>query len=320
MWQRGFMYKAFIVPAGFAFTCITDAKTLTDTAASLPPLARPLCIDAQTRGTRTRSTAWDCHVWGKPFPAGSLYQPGIPGVLVGAPWFSFLQMSSHLNLPDAIRLGMELCGTHSTLPFSPKLTLPYTLTPREIKNGFSDCSPITSAEELKALLSQTPAGKRSKAYMASRFIADGSRSPGESRLYILLCLPVRLGGYGLPRPILNARIDLPEELQRITGAQHYRCDLYYEDPGLAIEYDGGYHWEGEQRMDDNTRQLILETLGITCIRIDKKQLENAALLDMQARRIAKHLGFRVRKPGERAMKKRIELRRQVLDWNVDLYA
>jgi hypothetical protein len=139
-------------------------------------------------------------------------------------------------------------------------------------------------------------------------------------LYILLYLPVRLGGYGLPRPVLNESIGLPEDLQRIVGVQHYRCDFYYKDERLAVEYDGGYHWEGEQRMDDNTRQLILEKMGITFIRIDKKQMENPKLLDMQARRIAKHLGIRIRMPGERALQKRGELRRQTLDWNVDLYA
>ena len=135
----------------------------------------------------------------------------------------------------------------------------------------------------------------------------------------MLCLPVRLGGYGLPRPELNARIDLPAELRALAQKDYYLCDMYYPAHHLAIEYDGGYHWQGSQRMDDNTRQLILEACGITCIRIDKRQLLNENLFDMQAKRIAKQLGVYMREPSQRALQKRTELRKQTLNWNVNLY-
>ena len=318
-WQRGFAANARPWN-GKDVLCICGIRELEKLKESLPPLCTPMSITATARESRSQSSRWVCRVWSRPFPPKAIYQLWQPDICVEAPWFSYLRMASRLTLPDAIRLGMELCGTHSTLPFSHGLTPPFTLTEQEVKNGFVSTKPIVGAEELRRQLREFSPHAYAKAVYAVQFIVDGSRSPGESRLYILLCLPVKLGGYGLPKPELNVRLDVPPKLQRICGKQHVVCDLLYRKEKLVIEYDGGYHWEGEQRMDDNIRDLVLGEMGYTVIRIDKKQLEKLDTMDMQAANIARHLGIRMRTPSERSLKARIRLRAETLDWSTDLYA
>jgi hypothetical protein len=246
------------------------------------------------------------------------------GVCLSAPWFCFLQMVPNLNLADGIRLGMELCGTHSTLPFTPGLTLPFELSEREKKNGFVDTHPIMNATQLRAFIQAMGLGRQAKALIAARFVIDGSRSPCESRLYIVLCLPTRLGGYGLPRPLLNYRIDLPKHLWEVAGTDRYYVDFYY--PGemyagitQAVEFDGGYHWQGNQRMRDNVRQILLEEMGIQVIRIDKLQLQSMEIMDLQARRLADALGVCLHEPTTSVLRAREKLFKQALDWHSPIY-
>ena len=52
---------------------------------------------------------------------------------------------------------------------------------------------------------------KAKAKRALKYVIDGSLSPMETMVYMLLCLPVMLGGYGLPKPEMNSIIELDEE-------------------------------------------------------------------------------------------------------------
>ena len=315
--QRGFLRFAQPCMDLESVEFISSVKQLNSYSMAMPALSKPISIMTDSAVRRTQSKHWKCQVWSKPLPRGAICLLNERGVYVSSPAFCFMQMAPLLTLPDAIRLGMELCGTHSTLPFSECEPFDFGLTATEVRNGFANVTPIINAEQLRRELERLGAGKESRAVVAARYVLDRSRSPGESRLYILLCLPVKMGGYGLPKPKLNVRIDLPEELWELAGTDHFICDLYY--PGLAIEYDGGYHWEGEQRMSDNLRQLILEKMGIEVRRIDKLQLQNPEALDMQARIIAERLKVRMRTPGCKALAARKRLRAETLDWTTNLY-
>ena len=323
-WQRGFANNARLLEHGHTITCVGNAKTLKTLSNAVPDLCMPITIAVEDSGKRCESNGWKCQVWSKPFPPSSVYRMNEQGVCLSAPWFCYLQMAPTLNLADGIRLGMELCGTHSTLPFTPGIARTFELSEREIHNGFVDTHPVMTSKQLQAFLSAMGLGRQSKSVIAARFVIDGSRSPGESRLYIVLCLPTRLGGYALPKPLLNYRIDIPRHLWEAAGTDRYYVDFFY--PGemyagitQAVEFDGGYHWQGNQRMRDNVRQILLEEMGIHVMRIDKLQLQNMEVMDLQAQRLADALGVRLRQPTPSVLCARKKLFKQALDWHSSLY-
>ena len=318
-WGRGFAAQAKPWNESPGITCMYEARHLEHIAPLLPALSTPVSIATQTPRNRNRSAHWQCQVWSRPFPPHSLWKLCEPNVLISAPWFCFLQMASKLNLADAIRLGMELCGTHSTLPFSPRIIFSGTLTPEEIKRGFVKATPITNVRQLRAGLASLSDHKYATAVIAAQYIIDGSRSPAESRVYIIFCLPAKRGGYGLPRPVLNETIPLPEHLRNLCGSPYYIADFYYPNHGLVVEFDGHYHWEGNVRMDDNVRDLIFRELGITVIRMGKRQIENPLLMDLQVQEICRHLGIQYREPTDYVLKARTKLRKEALNWSSDLY-
>ncbi|MCL1895345.1 MAG: hypothetical protein FWG03_02225 [Clostridiales bacterium] len=120
------------------------------------------------------------------------------GLMVSSPEFCFLQMAGQLTLAKLIELGYELCGVYS-MPNADDKNVP--------ERGFYNRQPLTSIKKLKAFLDSMPGVKgRKKAMRALRYLRDGSASPMETKLAILLTLPYMLGGYGFSLPEMNKRI------------------------------------------------------------------------------------------------------------------
>ncbi len=87
----------------------------------------------------------------------------------------------------------ELCGTYGipTVALVPT-TASSALSPRLPSARF-----IEAAGDMPGTV---------KARKALRFIASGSASPMETCMVMLLCLPLRLGGYNLPKPQMNREV------------------------------------------------------------------------------------------------------------------
>ena len=79
-----------------------------------------------------------------------------------------------------------------------------------------------------------------------------SESPMETRLRLLFVLG------GLPRPL--AQVSLYDDSEAFLG----RADLYYPDPRLVIEYDGGTH--RLSLVEDNRRQNLILGAGFRMLR------------------------------------------------------
>ena len=97
---------------------------------------------------------------------------------------------------------------------------------------------------------------------AANYVVDGAHSPAESRYYAQMFLPMNRGGRGLPRPILNARVEIPPDFRALAGKRYFIADFLFPKQALAIEFDGGYHWTGDNRLNDNVRDLIFLRQGI----------------------------------------------------------
>ena len=75
-----------------------------------------------------------------------------------------------------------------------------------------------------------------KAKTAIRYVCDGSASPMETCLALLLGLPARYGGYGLGMPEMNAKVLIPARLGKRTTYRKYHCDLYWSEQNVAIAH------------------------------------------------------------------------------------
>ena len=93
---------------------------------------------------------------------------------------------------------------------------------------------------------------------------------GESQLALMLSLPCRMGGYGLSKPLLNAR--LKNSLRE--------ADLLWLENKLVVEYESNqHHATVESPGKDSTRRTKIELLGFRVITATNEQVTNYCLMD-----------------------------------------
>ena len=273
-------------------------------------LSHPINLMVGNKNAQWKSKTTKARVHTGPAPDGCFISIG-DELLVSAPPFCFLQMAGELPLIKLIELGFELCGSYS-LP---------------IKNEYSPGVEMKAVDEIvynhpqltriKALKSFTAhmggVNGYKKAQRALRYIADGSGSPMETILFMLLTLPYKLGGYGLPMPELNRRIDMPSTAKPKRNKPYYVCDFYWPEGGLAIEYDSDFYHTGADRIArDSKKRFDLATRGITVITVTSRQIRNAVEFENLVTLIAGKLKKRLRHRDSQFQKARRELRNQLL--------
>lgn len=169
-----------------------------------------------SKGVRVRTARVASHVWSLPVPNNSFCACS-KNVVVSSPEFCFLQMASTLSIVELIQLGFELCGTYSM---------------RDEGFSVADGS-LTTAAQLGRFL-EAAQGLRGldKARRAVRYLINGSASPMETAFAMLLCLPYALGGYGIRRPQLNYRTEVPASLRAEAGRSICVFDMCW--PALRL--------------------------------------------------------------------------------------
>lgn len=239
------------------------------------------------RASRRRSSSVACHAWQTKLPKGAFYK--FRGVYVSSPEFVFLQMASKLSIEQLIALGCELCGQYVLLPEN--VTHPGALDemPKRLY-------PLTNTRKIAAFLKAAEKARgKEKAIRALKYVIDGSRSPMETMTYMLLCLPAMMGGYGLPKPELNATIPLNDEAKTIARRQHCEGDLCWPDVQLDIEYHGEVHVGAAQMKSDVGRELGIEHMGWRVITVTSPQVFDSDQFEVVAKEAAAKIGKRLRK-------------------------
>ncbi len=250
-----------------------------------PTADNPLHVLVPQAKDRGRSKRVSPSVWATFIPKRSFRKVGTD-LYVSSPEFLFLQMARKLELVPLIELGMELCGTYRRDALD-GLTLfdrPILTTPSRISR-FLDT------------IGSAPGAKRARA--AIKFVAPNSASPLETIVYLLLCLPCRLGGYGFPQPKLNANIKLSKRGQEYTLRKRSVPDLYWASAKIDLECHGKMHELETRRQEDSMRRKALEHMGVNVVELTYEEVRNPDLFFASVKRLAKSLGVRIRSRNER---------------------
>ena len=248
-------------------------------------LSLPLHILLGCPDNRWASNTMKQHVYSGKVPAGC-FVSAKDGLEVSSPEFCFLQMAMQLPLPGLIELGYELCGTYSMLTAG---------GPDKYKSGLPERPTLTSTKKISDFVDQMTHFKgHANAVRALRYVLEGSASPMETIVAVLLTLPYRLGGFSLPIPKLNYRIELSKIAKRSANKEYFKCDLFWPDHNVAVEYDSNkYHSGPTQIEEDSKKRNTLDLMGIKVITVTTGQLYHSNEFENVARLIAKRIGKRL---------------------------
>lgn len=244
-------------------------------------------VDAgQRRKTRRIVT----HLRSAPYPQGA-FRRYARGVYVASPELCFLEAASFLSFFQLVKFGFLICGTYTLNPDAEELNC---------RPSFTNKRKILSFIDRMGTTRSCRVAKR-----ALELVAEGSASPRETETAILLAAPSRMGGYGFELPRLNYRIDFTEDQRRMFGRQFVVLDLYWPQFGVAIEYDGeDGHSAFEDVARDRRKSSEMAYLGITVVRVDKRQMANAYQVQVLARKCARLMGRYMRKMEPDQMRKK----------------
>ncbi len=266
----------------------------------------PIDVLIFNSGQRRRCAELVCHTWQTSLPQNAFYHTR--GVYISSPEFVFLQMASALSLEQLIALGCELCGQY-VLPSS-RAGQPFSKD-----EALGRMYPLTCTSKLGEFIDGAgKANGKAKAKRALKYIVDDSRSPMETMVYMLLCLPVMLGGYGLPKPEMNAMITLDEEARTIARRRYCRGDLCWPKARVDIEYHGEVHVGADQMKSDVGRELGIEHMGWRVITITSPQVLDEVQFDTVAKEVATCLQRRLRASVYEAAVQRGALRYELEQW------
>ncbi len=277
-------------------------------------------VDVLVRpGDQRRVPGTNVHVISRDLPDRSFCRLD-DDLYVASPELTLFQLASKLSEAQALKLAMEMCGGYaidtSTAAFYDHD--PFSSEGEDV--GICKRPPLTNARKLSAYAARLyRPDSRAHGVKFLRWLVDGSASPRETALCMLLCMPPRLGGYGLALPELNKRIELTLEERIMVGVQHFDCDLCWlrNKKSVALEYDSKlYHTAEEKQERDAIRRNMLQYKGVRVITATRVQVNRPEQFDKLAKQVARAVGKRMRTVGKEHIAARDDLRETLFSWDV----
>lgn len=236
------------------------------------------------------------HRWDGDLPEGALLDLG-GGVYTSSPELCVLQLAGDLDDVQLVRYAMALCAEYRTgrekVERHPAIT-----SLARIERLLDGCSSRRGVVRCRRLM---------------RLARDGSRSPKETELHLLLTLPAEMGGYGLVGDELNHQVKFEAEDADILDRPDRRfayVDLAWPSCEVGVEYQGRDH---DDRVPEDRRRInLLVAKGWRMFQSDAEQLGDPARLDVTARQMAHVLGRPVPEKTEAWKAARGELRETLL--------
>ena len=275
-----------------------DVATLKRELAELPSwLPKHLMVDDPTKRLLREECSYT--VCTLRLPRGSFLEAA-PNICIAVPELMYVQAASELSLPHLVMLGDRLFGT-------------YTHAKDPDGTTIERSAPVTTIEALTSYTKRAEGLRgRRQASKALRYIVEGSASAMETQLEMLVSLPRCYGGFGLPAPCMNHRIDFDESAARIAGTQYAVADLCWPEAKLVVEYDSDkWHSDPARMTHDKARANALNAMGYMVVFVTRTQLADPAAFESIVGTLAKRISYRLRPPQASDLQKRGQLRKEL---------
>lgn len=255
------------------------------------PLDVPLDLVTNARVGHQSSSLCVRHQGSGEVPPGALSAIG-DGTYVFTPCFCLLQIASivtkrfskTLNTSLCVviiaELACELCGQYSLAADGKPLVKRQPL--------------VTTGQIAQLALTMKGSYGVNLLWAALPWVVENLRSPKETDVFLLLCLPARLGGFGLPAPVSNYDIDVSNVRTGFFLTWRVcNVDFFWGFARLIVEYDSREHHEdqGQKKVErDKARADALRALGYTVVTIFHDDLYSPVRFRAKAEEIAAALG------------------------------
>ena len=187
---------------------------------------KPLELAVFDRVHRTRGKKYRTRELPQTLPADALVRVN-PNLYFVCPELIVSQMAPSLSVIQLTKLIMELCGRYSLSPVG-----------NQRNNAKYQLEPVTSLERIKRYSNLTKVRGGAKTLrQALNYAMEGSASPSETILALMMSLPQELGGYGFMKPTLNATLMVPDEHIGRVGGLKYSLDAFWQDAYTDLEYE-----------------------------------------------------------------------------------
>lgn len=240
-----------------------------------------------------------CHTLTSGLPAGSICAIA-PKLGIVSPELLFLQMAPRLTFAQLVALGMELCGSYGLVPGS--------------SDGFERRLAVTSVGRMSAFLVLCD-GMHGvvRAREALPWVIEGSRSPMETTLTLLLTLGRRRGGARLPVPTLSRCARSEDSCHAASSQERHDIDLAWREQGLAVVFDGDLEHSVDTRCEHGAeRAKDLRAMGWKVVVVAPDQVTDDEKLSLLNRQIARLLGRRRPRFDEGFVMRRAALRDELM--------
>ena len=220
-------------------------------------------------------------------------------IFMASPEMSFVQAATYLSFARLVHYGCALCGLYALDEFG--------------GTGISARVALTNRRKLKAFIDEAPSLDGSVlARRALKYVLEGSRSPRESTVAMILSLPMRYGGMGLPAPELNRRIEIPERLRNQTDRAWFEIDFLWEKARVAAEYDSDLiHATSTHLTTDAIKRNVLFNMGYWPFTFTRLQVNSSKQMDQAAEQLRVLLKVKCRKKPKNYEMLKAQLRREL---------
>lgn len=278
--------------------CAKPSREDIDSLTRLMPtvLAPPFHLMVPNPASRRDDKRVVYHMCTTALPNNSFAQIA-PSIFVASPELCFVQLATCMEFATYVQLGFELCGGY--------------------RFRWGNSGEMINADSLTSVLALEKYLKKVSRIRGARnarrallYLGDGSKSPMETDIAILLCFPVRMGGYGLIKPLLNFRIDINTNTRSILPQTYFALDFYWPQASIGLEYDSCERHEATSAIThDAIRRNGIEHCGIRVVTMTKFQALNYIEFNRIALILSGQIGKRIRPTSTDWTQKNRELRR-----------